>query len=707
MAREAQSTTQADPREQRALAVMDRLFALAGLALAALFVWTTAAELGPEWGPHQRAYARLLSSAPHARGLRAPQGIQQLHAQGLGLVDRCTSCHLGADKPGSPPARAPLAPHPGSMHELHPPERFGCSSCHDGQGRATSKDKAHGLEANWGEPLLVGRTVQASCAQCHARATAPRAPDLRRGLAIMRRRNCAGCHQVPDLDGGDGRQGHPEDDDRRFGPDLTRIAEKTTREWAFAWLKRPAAQLAGARMPDFGLSDTEAASLTKLLFAAPPPTSRPATLEERGAPRAEAGRALFSESRCISCHAVQRKGGTLAPELARVGSKVERRWLEGWLARPKAHDPGTIMPRFRLSAAEIAAVADYVMEEFEDEGADSWRAGSRAALAREDGRSSVAAGRKLALHYNCAGCHTIPGLKAAKIGPEHSELGVKPVARIDFGLKRSLPRTRLAYLREKLRDPRGFSKGLRMPRFDLDAEEREAVVVTLLSFKDRGYPPSVRAAGIRRPWLGRPPPGPVGELFRELSCLECHQLDGRGGTLAPDLSYEGSQVERTWLERFLKQPTTLRPSLIERMVQLRLRDDEVKLLVEYLASARRLDGVPLAPATDAASIAQGRRLFHERYACPSCHISPHGARGYLGPDLSAVGSRLQRGWIELQLLAPTRYRPQSIEPRLGVAPADARSLAAYLSTLRAPVAREEAPKARRARSGATNEEVAP
>ncbi len=670
-----------DDRERRALGWMDRLLALSSLGLCALFAYTVLAEVSPEWGPLQREYGRLLAVDPSGKGARAPRGIQQIHVQPLELVDRCTSCHLGADKPrvASTGTRAVLAPHPGSMLELHPPERFGCSSCHDGQGRATSREKAHGREANWAEPLLLGRFVQASCAQCHARASAPRAPDLRVGIATMRRRNCAGCHVVPDLD-----------EDRRFGPDLGRIAEKTSRDWVFAWLKRPAAQLAGARMPDFGLSDREAASLVAFLFSVPPPPRPPAApVAGKGA---EAGRALFSESRCITCHAVQGKGGTLAPELARVGSKLARPWLEGWLRDPKAHDPATIMPRFRLSEEQIGSIADYLGEEFEDEDAERWQRAAASALAR-DREASAGDGRKLALHYNCAGCHSIADLRPAKIGPEHTELGLKPVARIDFGAKASLPRTRLAYLREKLRDPRGFSKGLRMPRFDLSEEARESVLVTLLSFKDRRYPASVRAAGERRPWHGRPPPGPVGELVRELSCLECHALDGRGGTLAPDLSLEGSQVERPWLARYLAQPTTLRPSLTERMLQLRLRADEVGLLVEYLVAARRADGVKsarelfgAAGAPDPESALHGRRIFHERLSCPSCHATPHGARGYLGPDLSAVGSRLQPGWIYHQLLDPVRARPGSIEPRLGVSPADARALAAYLATLRAPPA---------------------
>jgi len=81
----------------------------------------------------------------------------------------------------------------------------------------------------------------------------------------------------------------------------------------------------------------------------------------------------------------------------------------------------------------------------------------------------------------------------------------------------------------------------------------------------------------------------------------------------------------------------------------------------------------------------------ERYGCGSCHTIPgvRGARGLAGPSLLRFG---QRAYIAGQRrntpqnLIPWLQHPQHIEPgtampEMGVTPADARDMAAYLYTL--------------------------
>jgi cytochrome c2 len=56
-------------------------------------------------------------------------------------VDRCTTCHMGADSGNYTDAGLPrqFRTHPfrKTLFTAHPVERFGCTSCHQGQGRAT------------------------------------------------------------------------------------------------------------------------------------------------------------------------------------------------------------------------------------------------------------------------------------------------------------------------------------------------------------------------------------------------------------------------------------------------------------------------------------------------------------------------------------------------------------------------------------------
>src|SRR5207244_4250042 len=80
--------------------------------------------------------------------------IKQINVPEGNLVDRCESCHLGTREPVVL-TRADVGPktktgghwdgsrafvsHPNpQLLKTHDPERFGCSSCHNGNGRATS-----------------------------------------------------------------------------------------------------------------------------------------------------------------------------------------------------------------------------------------------------------------------------------------------------------------------------------------------------------------------------------------------------------------------------------------------------------------------------------------------------------------------------------------------------------------------------------------
>ena len=96
-------------------------------------------------------------------------------------------------------------------------------------------------------------------------------------------------------------------------------------------------------------------------------------------------------------------------------------------------------------------------------------------------------------------------------------------------------------------------------------------------------------------------------------------------------------------------------------------------------------------ARTAADPKHGQRLLAQ-YQCGSCHAIPDvaAARGSQGPSLAAFGKRsyiagripntpeaLAR-WI----VAPTALVPDTTMPSMGVSPAEARAMAAYLGTLR-------------------------
>ena len=158
------------------------------------------------------------------------------------------------------------------------------------------------------------------------------------------------------------------------------------------------------------------------------------------------------------------------------------------------------------------------------------------------------------------------------------------------------------------------------------------------------------------------PAGHAGKLITELACFSCHRINGRGGDMAPDLTWEGSSVQRQWLTDFLHNPNTLRPSLIRRMPRFNLSDSDNKELTDYILTVYQSPAIDpdLAPTTaNAAEIVEhGRQLFYSKYACQSCHIvDTKTDKGYIGPTLTQVGSRLTPAWIYAWLKNPQALRP--------------------------------------------------
>lgn len=76
--------------------------------------------------------------------------------------------------------------------------------------------------------------------------------------------------------------------------------------------------------------------------------------------------------------------------------------------------------------------------------------------------------------------------------------------------------------------------------------------------------------------------------------------------------------------------------------------------------------------------ADGRALF-ESHGCTACHrVGPRG--GSAGPDLTFVGLRRPRPWIERWLESPRRWKPGTPMPEQGLSAPDRAALAYYLST---------------------------
>ena len=685
----AEQMGQISPRLRLIFVVTSVLFLLA-LAISPI------RDFRKEWKRYKRAYLRFVQTRPDTKRLLAdyrPQ-INQIWLPDLAVVDRCTTCHLGITQPTLLDASVPqpFRAHPSIPH---PVSQWGCTACHRGQGAATEATEAHETTLAWEQPLLPVHFIQASCGTCH-RANLPETPQLDRGRALLVQLNCVGCHRLRDVE-------RPQ----MLGPDLTSIGTKVSRQWIYKWLKEPRSvtdlngnvtvngYMTGGlpRMPQFRLTEQELRDLSGYLSTLQSKPVKPYHFDPRalaggkGDP-ADQGELRFRQMFCSTCHALSVTragttsliGGDIGPELTKIGSKVNPDWLAAWLRDPQDYLPHSKMPRYQWSDADLYSVTQYITKRL----TDSDLLNGVPSLAAPTG-DEVERGRRLFIDKGCASCHAIQGIPVQRdLGPDLSAIGARDVSQLSFG-ESKIPRNLIAYLQAKITDPLSVNTAARMPVYRLAPEDLDALTAALLSMT--GAPAT---AGLQKLVVSQSPSefhpaGEFGRVYERYKCYVCHQFKGFGGTLAPDLSYEGSRAQRQWLIDFLKDPKTVRPMLVLRMPQFNMTDQEAATLANYIGAALNSPDVGTG-ATDGKQFtpdraAMGKQLYEGKYACQSCHtIGATG--GYVGPNLNNAGNWLTPAWIEAWLRNPQALVPDTIEPRRAFTEDEIQALTAYLLTLR-------------------------
>jgi mono/diheme cytochrome c family protein len=203
---------------------------ISGSILVILMVTAWVREgLLPDWQRAQSEYYHLTAedTVPGSGPIASFRGIRQVSPEGLHRTDRCMTCHLGLENPAMAGEPQPHAMHPGSYLVQHPVDRFGCTVCHGGQGRAVDRISAFGEEASthWDLPLLHPPYIESSCGKCHLGIFSDQkvlegTGTFIHGKEIFQREGCLGCHQARGVGG-------------FVGPDLTQQGEKSKHEYSF------------------------------------------------------------------------------------------------------------------------------------------------------------------------------------------------------------------------------------------------------------------------------------------------------------------------------------------------------------------------------------------------------------------------------------------------------------------------------------------
>jgi mono/diheme cytochrome c family protein len=623
--------------------------------------------------------------------------------EAVSRVDRCQSCHMAADKRGFENAPEPFRTHPDFAEIIlkHPPDKVGCTPCHEGQGAAVSSVRlAHGDDPDWDSPLLRGDQMQSRCIKCHLDVGSLRNKDGHQiainwveGERLFQQMGCHGCHLVAGYE-----------DMPKIGPYLKLASAKLDPSWTVRWIINPHDFRPHTRMPNFMFSRDDATAIASYILSTSAKGSaawltahpEPATLEVdiKNPAFIEEGKGLFESVGCKACHAIEPdKIGTpvgsdanfdptalrttkdFAPNLSKIAEKTGPQWIYTWLKNPRDFSPHTAMPSLRLSDHEAEALTAFLMqhgEKKEDPGVET---------ALKD-PANVDKGAALIRKYGCFGCHEIEGMdKESRIGVELTTFGSKHLDEMFFGNQTDIPDTWDGWTFHKLQTPRIYAtKDVEqlMPNFDFDDPDIKNIVVFLASLTQGSVPEKYRKPGETDQTEivnGR-------KLVNFYNCVGCHIVEQRGGFVRrfyqgddinfapPILNGEGFKVQPAWMFTFLQGPTPIRPWLKIRMPTFHFTNGEDDTIVNYFTAQSNIN-VPymflntnLIPPPE---LQAGQKLMSKDYFnCFSCHQQgdkkPEGPESGWAPDLALAHQRLNPDWILKWIANPPSLQPGTKMP---------------------------------------------
>jgi len=351
----------------------------------------------------------MINPSLRVQQVQLPDHFNNVNFMRIPRVDRCTTCHMGADRKGfeDPKIRTVYRTHP-RLHRMvgsesvHPATSFGCTPCHGGRDRATSfwsaghSPESERQERMWTRkydwefdrfnetPVLPLKYAEAGCYRCHANETNfSEAPTLDAAMRVVENLGCWGCHRIEGLE----KQHLP-----KVGPSLEKVASKIPRDWTTRWVISPASFRPNTKMPTFfyqenfvnvsgpeppsaaqkkmneqgrAENDTMVNAIVAYLYDRSRPAEVPAVA---GRGDAAHGQKLLAERGCYGCHLVDPRAqrdltGTyrqFGPNLAGEGAKASRDWIYNWIRNPKEWNPDTKMPNLRLTHEDALDIAEYL-----------------------------------------------------------------------------------------------------------------------------------------------------------------------------------------------------------------------------------------------------------------------------------------------------------------------------------------------------------
>ena len=285
------------------------------------------------------------------------------------------------------------------------------------------------------------------------------------------------------------------------------------------------------------------------------------------------------------------------------------------------------------------------------------------------------------------------------------------------------------WLKDWLKNPQNHSKQTFMPNLQLQDDEIQAVMAYLKAVADPDFP--------RAPWTSEftKPTDKLSNdefdkleaemsrgklLWAEARCNLCHRVQEAGGLVghAPELTNAARKLRQDWLSYWLQDPRYYFAAT--QMPHFSFSPEERKDLVAYILRSDDFGevDVPNPPDEPVTSPPASIELIHrghliiERSRCHVCHDVPgfedtpflkndwpeprndfellvrdrrcltcheiNGQGGKFAPELTTMGSRLKKSWIEKFLVAPDVIRPLIQQmPKMKLTPVETRAAADF------------------------------
>ncbi|GJQ22445.1 hypothetical protein BIY37_11670 [Candidatus Brocadia sapporoensis] len=325
------------------------------------------------------------------------------------------------------------------------------------------------------------------------------------GKGVWGRARCTICHPIKGVGGNVG-----------VGPDLGEITTKINRNWLHSWLGNTKSHFPDTMMAQYRFTDQDVRWLVEFIMrdtqfvpeekddeasSAEPDVKiltetefsslrKDASLIEKGRDVVEKARCfvchdikgiselmpvverkrdgldgfekLLYDIRCLTCHRIQDKGGTYAPNLTFAGSKIKMNWENEFLQSPDIIRPlSQQMPKFNLNENEAKAATEYIEKSLliKESLPDIFKDAPPTA-------EIIAAGEKLFYEKGCNTCHAENITKGGGVvGPNLATVG---------------DRLQSAYILYHLKNPQRANPQGVEPNFGLSDEELKLLVGFLM-----------------------------------------------------------------------------------------------------------------------------------------------------------------------------------------------------------------------------------